>query len=139
MTEFNGWISIVEDDSDDADIDELNRRREQLCDYIEECSKSVFGLNSNRRFHLHRALNANAMAVFCGCNNHRDESVIEWFKLIANNQPCSYGKMHIRDDEDGRGFQNSLQAWTMARGTVFEETDSSMSPCIPIIEDEDQT
>ena len=134
MTEFNGWISIIEDDFDDAKITELDRRRELLCDFIEEQSKPIFGANSNRRIHLHRALNANAMAVFCGCNNHRDESVIEWFKRIAENQPYSYGKMHIRDDEDQRGFQNTIQVWTMARGEVYEDTDDRMSPCIPMIE-----
>lgn len=92
----------------------------------------------NRKFHVHRNLNASSHLVFCGFHNHRDERIIEFFKAVGRKQPWSYGKLHIRDDEDARGYQNAMREWTMALGRVTEDTDQRMSPCIPAIEPEIQ-
>lgn len=134
MFEFHGWISIVEEDNDEADISILDRRREELCLFIEKHIESIKG--SNREFHLHRSINGSSHLVFTGAHNHRSEEIINFFKIIAKNQPHSYGKLFVRDDEDQRGFQNSMQEFTMARSTVTEKTDEAMSPCIPKIEEE---
>ncbi|MES2569723.1 MAG: Imm7 family immunity protein [Verrucomicrobiota bacterium] len=137
MFEFHGWIAIVEESSDDLDTAILDTRRETLCDTIEEMITALSG--TNRVFHLHRHLNGSAHLVFCGFHNHRDKQIIDFFHKVAAAQPYSYGKLHIRDDEDDRGFQNTVQSWTMARANVIEATDVQLSPCIPTIEPEYKT
>jgi Immunity protein 7 len=134
MFEFHGWIAINEDDSDDVDSSVLNQRRELLCDAIAICIEKLQG--PSQSFHLHRSFNGTAHLVFCGFHNHRDERIIEFFRQVGELQPYSYGKLHVRDDEDPRGFQNMMQEWTMARSSIYESTDAQMSPCIPSIEPE---
>ena len=136
MFEFHGWIAINEDESDEPDIAESDRRREVLCDEIESMIKILE--SENRSFHLHRELNGQSHLVFCGFHNHRDERIIDFFNEVGSRQPASYGKLHVRDDEDSRGSkgENAMMQWTMTRGIVAESTDALMTPCIPKIEPE---
>ena len=134
MFEFHGWVSIIADDSDDADCTVLDKRRDELCSFIEKRIEIIKG--HNREFHLHKSLNGSSHLIFTGFHNHRNEEIIDFFKIIAEHQPHSYGKLFIRDDEDSRGYQNTMQEFTMARSVVTEKTDETMSPCIPKIEEE---
>lgn len=130
MFEFHGWISINADDSDNPDNTILEHRENELSSQIEAWIHHL--QRTNRAFHLHRDLNGSSHLVFCGFHNHRAEAIIEFFKKVAEHQPWSYGKLHVRDDEKG----DFMQQWTMARGRTIEETDERMSPCIPVIEPE---
>lgn len=133
MFEFHGWASIHADDSDDPSADEQEARERDLAERVQVTIRDVQA--TNRGFHLHQ-MNGTLHLVFCGDHNHRNESIIEFFKGLSEIAPHSYGKLHVRDDEDTRGFENTMREWTLARGHVRESTDESMSPCIPALEAE---
>ena len=133
MFEFHGWATIHADDLDDPSIEELEARELALTARIQDAIREVE--TANRGFHLNR-MNGTLHLIFCGEHNHRDESIIRFFGSLSKIAPHSYGKLHVRDDEDPRGFENTMREWTMARGQVREATDDSMSPCIPALEDE---
>ena len=134
MFEFHGWATIHADDSDDPSGDDLAERQRDLTKRIQDAVREVEA--ANRVFHLHQ-LNGTLHLVFCGDHNHRNDSIIEFFTGLSEIASCSYGKLHVRDDEDTRGFENMMREWTLARGHVRESTDESMSPCIPVLEPED--
>ncbi|MCU0795398.1 MAG: immunity 7 family protein [Akkermansiaceae bacterium] len=131
MFEFHGWATIHADDLDDPCGDELAERERSLTRRVQDAIHEVEA--ANREFHLHR-LNGTLHLVFCGDHNHRDESIIEFFRGLSEIAPHSYGKLHVRDDEDTRGFENIMREWTLARGHLRESTDKNMSPCIPTLE-----
>ena len=133
MFEFHGWATIHADDSDDPTLAELEDRERHLTDKIQDAIREVAA--PNRSFHLDR-LNGTAHLLFCGDHNHRDDAVIGFFERLAEIAPYSYGKLHVRDDEDSRSFENAMREWTLARGQVTESTDERMSPCIPTLEAE---
>ncbi len=133
MFEFYGWVRIVEDDTDDADIRMLDVRRETLCNKLEQKIKQVEWCNGI--FKLLRGVNGRDHLLMTGAANHRQESVIELLHWIAERQPYSYGLLHIRDDEDmERGFDNTFRVFSLARGNVTESTEDLLSPCVPKIE-----
>ncbi len=130
MFEFHGWATIHADDSDDPSSDELKGRESELTWKILDAIHEIKG--SNRIFELHR-MNGTTHLVLCGDHNHRNEEIIEFFVGLAEIAPHSYGKLHVRDDEDSRGFENTMQEWTLAGGRVTESTDERMSPCVPTL------
>lgn len=133
MFEFHGWATIHAEDLDDPSGDDLAERERDLTKRIQDAIREVEA--ANRGFHLHQ-LNGTLHLVFCGDHNHRDELIIEFFEGLSRIAPNSYGKLHVRDDEDLRGFGNMMREWTLSRGHVRESTDDTMSPCIPILEPE---
>ncbi|MCH7227431.1 Imm7 family immunity protein [Haloferula sp. A504] len=133
MFEFHGWATIHADDSDDPAGDLMEDRERGIMAAVRDAIRRVEG--ANRDFRLNR-LNGTAHLIFCGDHNHRDEAIIEFFKRLSKIAPHSYGKLHVRDDEDARGFENSMREWTMALGQVTESTDAQMSPCVPALEPE---
>jgi Immunity protein 7 len=101
MFEFHGWATIHANDSDDPSVDESDARDRALTMVIREEIRKVDA--PNRSFHLH-GMNGTMHLIFCGDHNHRDDSVIDFFKRLSEIAPDSYGKLHVRDDEDSRGF-----------------------------------
>lgn len=133
MFNFHGWAVIHADDLDDPSCEEMAKRECELTTRIEEAIREIEV--SSSKFHLHR-LNGTIHLVFCGDHNHRDDSIVEFFRILSEIAPHSYGKLHVRDDEDTRGFENTMRELTLARGRVRESTDENMSPCIPTLEPE---
>jgi len=132
--EYHGWINIVPDDSDDADIAVLDERSIVMLSEVEEEINRI-ALN-NGIINIYRNLNGENHLIITGFNNHRRTEIIDLFYWIAKKQPFSYGLLHIRDDEDGkRGYENTFRVFAIRKGKVIEETEKLLSPCIPVIED----
>ena len=131
MFEFHGWASIHVDDSGDPITQTIERRVERLSSKINDAISKVEA--PNRDFRL-RQLNGTTHLIFCGDHNHRDDSIIQFFKELANIAPMAYGQLYVRDDEDTRGYSNMMRKWILIRGQVWESTDDDMSPCIPTLE-----
>ena len=131
MFEFHGWATIHADEPDAASVGRLEDLECPVITAVQDAIRTVEG--ANRDFRLNW-MNGTAHLIFCGDHNHRDEAIIEFFKLLSRVAPHAYGKLHVRDDEDSRGFENSMREWTMARGKVTESTDARMSPCFPVLE-----
>ena len=101
MFEFHGWVNILPDDTDDADIVVLRERKRVLTDELEQKAKEIdWGFDG---FTIHRSLNGQDHLVVTGFASHRQTQVIELFRWIASRQPYSYGLLHIRDDEGSTG------------------------------------
>ncbi len=134
MFEFHGWINIRPDDTDDADPSVLDARRKTLSDETESRARDIS--RSSGIFTLLRGVNGlEDYLVMNGYANHRQSQVIDFFRWVAEEQPCSYRLLHVRDDEDiERGYDSVVRVFAMARGTVVESTEPSLSPCIPKIE-----
>lgn len=131
MFEFHGWVSIKEDDSDDADIGILDARLNEITDQIENQINRTEWPNCVLR--VFRGLNGKNHLLMTGFQNHRQKEIIDLFHWIAARQPFSYGLLHVRDDED-RGNENVFRVFSMTRGKVEETTEELLSPCIPKIE-----
>ena len=132
MFEYHGWVNIVAYDLDDADPGVLNERQNELCLELEERFSVI--QRGNIYFALIRGINGQDHFLVTGFNNHRQSDIIELFHWIAENQPYSYGLLHIRDDEDTNGLDNSIQVLSVARSKVIKSTETLLSPCIPKIE-----
>jgi len=133
MFEFHGWVNIKMDDSDDADIDILDTRLNELSEQIEDKINNTEWPNCILR--LYRGLNGENHLIMTGFRNHRQQKIIELFRWIAERQSFSYGLLHVRDDEES-GYENVFRVFSMARGKVKETTEELLSPCIPKIEPE---
>jgi hypothetical protein len=131
MFEFHGWVNIKVDDSDDADIDILDTRLNELSEQIENKINNTESPNCILR--LYRGLNGENHLIMTGFRNHRQQKIIDLFRWIAERQPFSYGLLHVRDDEES-GYENVFRVFSMARGKVKETTEELLSPCIPKIE-----
>lgn len=133
MFEFHGWVNVKADDSDDADIDILYARLNELSDQIEKEITSTEWHNCIVR--LFKGLNGENHLIMTGFRNHRQQGIIDLFRRIAARQPLSYGLLHVRDDEDS-GYENVFRVFSMTRGKVEETIEDLLSPCIPKIEPE---
>ena len=133
MFEFHGWVNIKVDDTDDADIDILDTRLNDLSDQIENRIKNFEWPNCILR--VFRGLNGENHLLMTGFQNHRDQEIIDFFYWIAARQPFSYGLLHIRDDED-KGYENVFRVFSMTSGKIECATEELLSPCIPKIEPE---
>lgn len=132
MFEFHGWVNILPDDTDDADIAVLRERKRVLTDELEQKAKEIDW--GGDVFTIHRSLNGQDHLVVTGFANHRQTKVIELFRWIASRQPYSYGLLHIRDDAGSTGgHENDFRVYAVTRGKVKETTEPLLSPCAPTI------
>ncbi|MCO5968955.1 Imm7 family immunity protein [Actinoallomurus soli] len=63
------------------------------------------------------------------------QAVIDTFRRVGEVAPGSYGVLYLRDDEDPTGKANESQVLVMRHGLVSQQSDSFLSPCVPMIED----
>lgn len=69
---------------------------------------------------------------FAGAHNRENPRVLGLYGSVASAAPGSYGVLHTFDHDD--------EHWTryvMRRGAVRREADESLSPHVPMVEDED--
>src|SRR5687768_1334981 len=132
MYEFHGWVNIVADDSDEPESSVLQARRKDLIAALEDRTQA---LRSPFLFvQIVRDLNGAAHLLISGCRNHRDDRVLDLFRWIAEHQPCSYGLLHVRDDEDPQGNDNAFVVHAIGRGELVSAVEPNLSPCIPLLE-----
>ncbi len=132
MFEYHGWVTVQASAGDE----ETAERAAAVARVTERLSslKGGSGLADLRW------VNGMAQVHLGGFLNHRageGQTVVDLFAGVGQDAPGSYGLLYIRDDEDPNGRVNEFQVLVMRRGKVTVHPDAFLSPCIPIIEDED--
>lgn len=134
MIEYYGWISIS-DSTYESDDSEMSLILNKLSSYITECKIQ----NASGFINVHE-VNGSHQVMVSGNTNHLSQDIIEIFNLyeyIATIAIGSYGLLYIRNDESLDAF-NEFEVFVLARGKVRKEKDPFLSPCIPIIEDDEK-
>ena len=133
MYEFHGWVNIVADDSDEPELSVLETRRSALVAAIDD-RVEAFRSSPLTFVHIARDLNGQAHLLISGFRNHRDDRVLDLFRWIAEHQPCSYGLLHVRNDEDPDGLDDAFVVHTVKRGSFSSAREQNLSPCIAELE-----
>ncbi|WP_280316866.1 Imm7 family immunity protein [Nocardia wallacei] len=132
MFEYHGWITIQGSAGDESSAASEATVRAVEVELAE--LRVLPGLVDVR------TVNGSAQLHLAGLSNHRGgqgELVLQTFRRISEVAPGSYGLLFVRDDEDAVGRDNEFQVLAMRRGSVTETRDQHLSPCIPVIEDEE--
>ncbi|MEE1788796.1 Imm7 family immunity protein [Streptomyces sp. SP17BM10] len=129
MFEYHGWINVLESaDADDGSHDDARLRL-----IVERIDERIRELDSPYLVDL-RWMNAGAFVHLGGCPNHRDDSIVAFFREVGQLAPGSYGLLHVRDDEEP-DRENEVTVIRMVRGRLSTHTEPLLSPCIPVLED----
>jgi hypothetical protein len=126
--EWHGWATIVASPGaeDDAAAEANQRDAEARVARVIAGAAGV----ANETLDL-RSANGRIHVWLAGSHNHRDETVTEVFRSIAEAAPGSYGVMYVLDDDASCTWERLA----MRRGTVSREVDTSLSPHIGVVED----
>jgi hypothetical protein len=133
MFEYHAWITVQSSAGDETDDD--------LKAAFDAAKQQIEPLRSGTSVVDLRWVNGIAQLHIFGFRNHRGgegQEVIETFRRVGDVAPGSYGVLYMRDDEDPSGHDNEFQLIIMRRGKISSAVDSFLSPCIPVIEDEDE-
>ena len=132
MFEFHSWITIRETyevrDDEEEGIEKV----------LQKVRDSIKLLNWNKP--EIKARNGESYIEFSLFSNRKTEEIVElldFFSHIANIAIGSYGIIYMLDDEDQNGKNNQFQVYSISRGKLHEQTDSFLSPFIPVVEDKD--
>lgn len=133
MVEYYGWINLS-DSTYESDNEEMYIILNKLYSYI-----SKYKLDDTSGFiNLHK-VNGSHQLLFTGNTNHLSQDVIDifnFYEYIAEIAVGSYGLLHIRNDESKDAF-NEFEVFVLARGKIKKEKDPFLSPCMPVIEDDE--
>ncbi|PHI29883.1 Imm7 family immunity protein [Budvicia aquatica] len=133
MVEFYGWISLS-NSTYESDDHEMSLILNKLSSFI---SKHGIG-ESSGLIKIHEVNGSNQLLV-SGNTNHLSQDVINIVALydyVASLAKGSYGLLYIKNDELPEVF-NEFEVFVLARGKIKKEKDYFLSPCIPVIEDEE--
>ncbi|MBF6124412.1 immunity 7 family protein [Nocardia brasiliensis] len=129
MFEYHGWLTVqydVEYD-DHAQIESTYQDVKARLDAFDTGSGLVDLRRVNGKIQLH----------FAGYTNHPHWSILDGFKEIGSIAPGSFGTLWIRNDEDPVLY-NEFQVFVMRRGQTTTQKDTLLSPCVPLIENQDE-
>ncbi|MET7497098.1 Imm7 family immunity protein [Streptomyces sp900116325] len=129
MFEYHGWVKVLESAS--ASDDDYDNGR--LHGIVEGIERRIREINSPYLLDL-RWMNGEVFVHFGGFPNRRDAEIVEFFGEVGERAPGSYGLLHVRDDEDP-GRENEVLVIGMVRGQLTDQSESLLSPCIPVLED----
>lgn len=131
MFQVHGWAVVT------SDTYEINSKAD--AELLTALAKQVDLVRcTNIRVHLDMGLNGDLHVLsVAGHKNHRCEPIIDLFRWLAANGPCSYGLLYVLDDEDFQDgdYSNEFRVWRLARGILEEKIDPFLSPPIPTVED----
>jgi hypothetical protein len=133
MFEYHAWVTVQYSAGDEEDTD-LKAAHDQVAVELERLRGGTSLVNL-------RWVNGMSQLHISGFINHRSgegQEVIDSFHRVGEVAPGSYGALYMFDDEDPGGKRNEFQVLVMRRGRVTQEADRFLSPCIPMIEDEDE-
>lgn len=133
MFEYHAWVTVQHSagDEDDADLKAAHARVEEELEPLQGGTSLV-----NLRW-----VNGMTQLHLSGLLNHRSgegQNVIDTFYRVGQVAQGSYGVLYMLDDEDPSGKNNEFQVLVMRRGRVAQQADHFLSPCIPMIEDEEE-
>lgn len=134
MVEYYGWISIS-DSTYESDDKALSLVLEKLHVFINE-----YKINDSLGILKLHQVNGVTQLLVSGCRNHFSQELIDIFRLyeyVAKIAVGSYGLLYIRNDESEYAF-NEFEVFVLARGEIKKEKDTFLSPCIPVIEDDEE-
>ena len=134
MVEYYGWISIS-DSTYESDDKALSLVLEKLHVFINE-----YKINDSLGILKLHQVNEVTQLLVSGCRNHFSQELIDIFRLyeyVAKIAVGSYGLLYIRNDESEYAF-NEFEVFVLARGEIKKEKDPFLSPCIPVIEDDEE-
>ena len=106
MFEWHGW----------ATVDTSQEQEEQVRRLLAEAG-GIANETVDSRW-----ANGMLQVWLAGSHNHRDESVIELFRSIAELAPDSYGVLYALE----HGVGTRWDRWVMQRGSVVLEPDTSL-------------
>lgn len=132
MFEYHAWVTVQSSPGDETDG--------ELKDAFDAAEREVAVLRDGTTEVSLRWVNGMGHLHLSGFLNHRSgegQQVIDVFERVGRAAPGSYGILYVRDDEDPAGRQNEFQVTVMRRGATFAVRDGLLSPCIPLIEDDE--
>lgn len=131
ITEIHGWITIkcFYESSDKFDALEEEFLEDVLIEikkFIEQCEFRFTEVNFYQRYEM-------TFLNICGMSWHYDECerVLQLYQMVSKIAKGSYGILYVQSEKD----ENIFKVYTLKRGSVYEQTDQFLSPCIPEIED----
>ncbi len=131
MIEYHAWATIC------PDAEQLERGETS----VERVVGAVLDAVAARKDYFAivdaKVINGQGFLWAAGQANHRGsviQGLLDLFEEVGRLAPDSYGLIHVRDDEDSRGFTNEFRVWRLAQGRLEEFSDVLLSPCIPVIE-----
>lgn len=131
ITEIHGWITIkcFYESSDKFDALEEEFLEDVLIEikkFIEQCEFRFTEVNFYQRYEM-------TFLNICGMSWHYDEceKVLQLYQMVSKIAKGSYGILYVQSEKD----ENIFKVYTLKRGSVYEQTDQFLSPCIPEIED----
>ncbi|MFB8282712.1 Imm7 family immunity protein [Nocardia colli] len=129
MFEYHGWLTVqydVEYD-DHSQLESTYRALAAKLDAFDTGSGLVDLRRVNGQIQLH----------FGGYTNHPHWSVLDSFNEVGTIAPGSFGTLWVRNDEDPE-LHNEFQIFVMRRGQTITANDTLLSPCVPLIENQDE-
>ncbi|RKN84344.1 Imm7 family immunity protein [Paenibacillus ginsengarvi] len=126
MFEFYGWI-VLRYHTHDTNEFLQDQAYNRFINYLKDIDTEELS-NIRRR-------NGQDSWTISGLHNHFSNYVLEIYNWVSGNLPGSYGLLYTHDDEDDED-NNKFVVWKLARGKLTRETDSFLSPYIPVVEDE---
>lgn len=133
MFEYHAWVTVQSSAGDEEEAD-LQRAHDRTAAELGRLAGGTSLVNL-------RWVNGMSQLHISGFLNHRSgegQEVIDTFRRVGEVAQGSYGVLYMRDDEDLDGRRNEFQILVMRRGRVTSESDHWLSPCVPVIEDEDR-
>lgn len=127
MYEWHGWATFestpaVVDFGDPGEADALRAVHRLVEDAQGIDNETVDIRYANGMLHLWLA----------GSHNHYAPRPHSLYRAFAEAAPGSYGVLYAMDHDAGEQWVR----YVMRRGHVYEETDTSLSPHVPLAEDE---
>ncbi len=124
--EFHGW-AVVRHDTYLANDQAQQALESALMREIEKAGQAENWMV--------RRQNSQTTLLMSGLSNRRNRFPVDTLRWLARNGAGSYGLLYVHDDEAEPEEDNAFRVWRLARGSVDEQPDSFLSPCIPRIED----
>lgn len=126
MFEFHGWI-VLRYHTQDINETLQDKAYSKFIDYLKDVDTEKLS-NIKRR-------NGLDSWTITGLHNHRSNYVLDIYMWVSENLPGSYGLLYVHDDEDAED-NNKFVVWRLARGILTRESDTFLSPYVPVVEDE---
>lgn len=127
MFEWHGWATIVGTPSN-SDLDGATERA--IFDAVAALVSTAAG-PANETVDL-RWANGTLHLWLAGAHNRPTDAAVELYRRVAEIAPGSYGVLHALHHD---AIDMTWRRWVMRRGVLLEETEPSLSPHIPIVED----